>query len=102
MYPTQNATELSNDWQKNSRWYQVTRPYTADDVLKLRGKVKVEYSIARMGAEKLWNMLLSQDFVCALGAMTGNQAIHAIAAGLDAIYLSGWQVAADANSAGMM
>ncbi|MFL5772213.1 MAG: isocitrate lyase [Flavisolibacter sp.] len=102
MYPTKNAVELTNDWQNNNRWNQVNRPYTAQDVLKLRGKVRIEYSIARLGAEKLWNLLQQQEYVCALGAMTGNQAIQEIAAGLDAIYLSGWQVAADANSAGMM
>lgn len=102
MYSKQNVSELKIDWKENSRWENILRPYTADEVLKLRGKVKIEYSIARLGAEKLWRMLHRQDHVCALGAMTGNQAIQEVAAGLDAIYLSGWQVAADANVAGMM
>ncbi|HUR09813.1 MAG TPA: isocitrate lyase [Flavitalea sp.] len=102
MYATQSASDLTLEWQRNSRWKNILRPYTAEEVLRLRGKVKIEYSIARLGAEKLWRMLNRQDVVCALGAMTGNQAIQEIAAGLDAIYLSGWQVAADANVAGMM
>ena len=102
MYSKQNVSELKIDWQENSRWKNIIRPYTAEEVLKLRGKVKIEYSIARLGAEKLWKLLHRQPHVCALGAMTGNQAIQEVAAGLDAIYLSGWQVAADANVAGMM
>jgi isocitrate lyase len=93
---------LNAEWELNPRWKQVLRPYTAQEVLKLRGKVEIEYSLARQGAEKLWTMLHNQDFVAALGALTGNQAIQEVAAGLDAIYLSGWQVAADANIAGMM
>ena len=102
MNTTKSALELAIEWQQNTRWKNVIRPYTAEEVLKLRGKVRIEYSLARLGAEKLWKMLHQQDHVCALGAMTGNQAIQEIAAGLDAIYLSGWQVAADANVAGMM
>lgn len=97
-----NALDLAIEWQQNSRWKNIVRPYTAEEVLKLRGKVHIEYSLARLGAEKLWRMLHHQDYVCALGALTGNQAIQEVAAGLDAIYLSGWQVAADANVAGMM
>ena len=93
---------INAEWELNSRWTQVVRPYTAQDVLKLRGKVQIEYSLARQGAEKLWTMLHNQKCVAALGALTGNQAIQEVAAGLDAIYLSGWQVAADANIAGMM
>lgn len=102
MNTKQNALELAIEWQQNSRWENIIRPYSAEEVLKLRGKVRIEYSLARLGAEKLWKMLQQQDHVCALGALTGNQAIQEIAAGLDAIYLSGWQVAADANVAGMM
>ena len=102
MNTTQNALELAMQWQQSSRWENIIRPYSAEEVLKLRGKVRIEYSLARLGAEKLWKMLQEQDHVCALGALTGNQAIQEIAAGLDAIYLSGWQVAADANVAGMM
>lgn len=98
----QNAAQLAIEWQQNSRWKNLIRPYTPEEVLKLRSKVQIEYSIARLGANKLWNMLHQQEYVCALGALTGNQAIQEVAAGLDAIYLSGWQVAADANIAGMM
>ena len=102
MNTRQNALELAMEWQQSSRWENIIRPYSAEEVLKLRGKVRIEYTLARLGAEKLWKMLQEQDHVCALGALTGNQAIQEIAAGLDAIYLSGWQVAADANVAGMM
>jgi isocitrate lyase len=102
MNARQNALELAIEWQQNGRWKNIVRPYTPEEVLKLRGKVRIEYSLARLGAEKLWKMLHQQDHVCALGALTGNQAIQEVAAGLDAIYLSGWQVAADANVAGMM
>ena len=96
------ALQLTADWESNPRWNHITRPYTAADVIKLRGKVDIEYSLARHGAEKLWQLLHEQEYVAALGALTGNQAIQEVAAGLDAIYLSGWQVAADANVAGMM
>lgn len=97
-----SASELSVDWATNSRWKGILRPYTPEDVLRLRSKVAIEYSIAKMGAEKLWAKLTSQPSVSALGALTGNQAIQEVAAGLEAIYLSGWQVAADANVSGQM
>jgi len=90
------------EWATSARWKNVKRPYSPEDVLRLRGKVEIEYSLARRGAEKLWKKLMSQDHVAALGAMTGNQAVQEVAAGLEAIYLSGWQVAADANVAGSM
>ncbi len=90
------------DWETNSRWSGIERPYHAEDVLKLRGSVHIEHSLARLGANKLWKKLLGQDYVAGLGALTGNQAIQEVTAGLDAIYLSGWQVAADANLAGQM
>ncbi len=93
---------LRHDWATNPRWTGVQRPYTAEDVLRLRGSIDIEYSLARRGAEKLWKLLNNQPFVGALGALTGNQAIQEVSAGLDAIYLSGWQVAADANLAGQM
>lgn len=96
------AIQLAKEWANNPRWTGIERPYSAEQVLRLRGKVKVEYSIARLGAEKLWKLLQSQSSVAALGALTGNQAVQEIAAGLQAIYLSGWQVAADANIAGHM
>lgn len=94
--------KLTNDWATNLRWKNVERPYSAEEVIKLRGSVKIEHSLARLGAEKLWKKLNKQPFVAGLGALTGNQAIQEVAAGLEAIYLSGWQVAADANLAGEM
>jgi isocitrate lyase len=96
------ADQLRHDWQTNPRWAGITRPYSAEDVVRLRGTVAVEHSIARLGAEKLWASLHREDFVNALGALTGNQAMQQVKAGLKAIYLSGWQVAADANIAGEM
>ena len=96
------AEQLKLDWDNNPRWAGVTRAYTAEDVVRLRGTVHVEHSIARLGAEKLWKSLHQEDFVNALGALTGNQAMQQVKAGLKAIYLSGWQVAADANLAGEM
>jgi len=99
---TYNKETLAADWQTNSRWNGIIRPYTPEDVLKLRGKVLVEHTLARLGATKLWRRLNNQNYIAALGALTGNQAIQEVAAGLEAIYLSGWQVAADANLAGHM
>ncbi len=96
------AEQLKLDWNNNPRWAGVTRPYSAEDVVRLRGTVPVEHSLARLGAQKLWSSLQNQDFVSALGALTGNQAMQQVKAGLKAIYLSGWQVAADANLAGEM
>jgi isocitrate lyase len=94
--------QITQDWQENPRWKGITRPYSAQEVLRLRGAVDIEYTLARRGAEKLWRMLKEKPFVGALGALTGNQAVQEVAAGLDAIYLSGWQVAADANLSGQM
>ncbi|MBA3563801.1 MAG: isocitrate lyase [Gammaproteobacteria bacterium] len=96
------APELTADWTSNPRWRGVRRPYTVQDVLRLRGTVQIEHTLARLGAEKLWRYLHEKDFVGALGALTGNQAMQQVKAGLDAIYLSGWQVAGDANLAGDM
>jgi isocitrate lyase len=93
----QEVAQLKKDWAENPRWSGVTRPYSAEDVVRLRGSVKIEYTLARMGAEKLWNHLHSEPYVNALGALTGNQAMQQAKAGLKSIYLSGWQVAADAN-----
>ncbi len=98
--PTADALNL--DWSNNARWKGITRPYAAEEVVRLRGTVAVEHSLARRGAERLWRDLNHEPFVNALGAMTGNQAMQQVKAGLKAIYLSGWQVAADANSAGQM
>jgi isocitrate lyase len=94
-----NLRQLKKDWKTNPRWRGIVRPYAAEDVVRLRGTVEVEYSLARRGAEKLWKLLHSEPYIAALGALTGNQAIQQVRAGLNAIYLSGWQVAADANDA---
>ena len=94
--------ELETNWDGNLRWKGIKRPYTAEDVVRLRGSIQIEYTLARLGAERLWNLLHSEEYVAALGALTGNQAVQQVKAGLKAIYLSGWQVAADANLAGHM
>ncbi|MCB0635623.1 MAG: isocitrate lyase [Lewinella sp.] len=96
------AHQLETEWATNPRWAGLHRPYSAADVLKLRGSIQIEYTLARHGARKLWHRLHTQEVVSGLGALTGNQAIQEITAGLDAIYLSGWQVAADNNLAGQM
>jgi isocitrate lyase len=96
------AEQMTRDWQDNPRWRGVTRGYTAADVVRLRGTVRIEHSLARLGAEKLWRNMAAMPFVNALGALTGNQAMQQVRAGLKAIYLSGWQVAGDANLAGEM
>src|SRR5215470_14279 len=88
------------DWTTNERWSGVVRPYSFDDVLRLRGSIQIEYTLARLGAERLWNLMRCEAYVPALGAITGNQAIEMVQAGLTAIYGSGWQVAADGNTAG--
>ncbi|MFN4146309.1 MAG: isocitrate lyase [Runella sp.] len=94
--------KLVTEWTTNPRWEGVERSYTAEEVVNLRGNYHIEHSIARMGAKRLWQLLKSEPYVAALGALTGNQAIQQVQAGLKAIYLSGWQVAADANLAGEM
>lgn len=98
----QDAHHLKHDWQTNPRWQGISRPYSPEDVLSLRGSIKIEYTLARMGAERLWHLLNTEPYVNALGALTGNQAIQQVQAGLKAIYCSGWQTAADANVAGQM
>lgn len=102
MTQQERAAALLNDWNTNPRWEGITRPYTAEEVVKLQGSVKIEYTLAKNGAERLWEKLNNQDWVAGLGALTGNQAVQEVTAGLEAIYLSGWQVAADANLAGQM
>ena len=97
-----NIAALENQWRSNPRWQGITRPYKAEDVIRLRGTVQVEHTLARLGAERLWDLLHKEPYVAALGAMTGNQAIQQVEAGLQAIYVSGWQVAADANNSGQM
>ena len=94
--------QLQESWEMDNRWAGVERTYTAEDVIKLRGSIDIEYTMARRGAEKLWKLVKEEDFVNALGALTGNQAVQQVKAGLKAIYLSGWQVAADANLSGNM
>ncbi|GAA3680948.1 isocitrate lyase [Yimella lutea] len=95
-----SAEELTKDWETNERWKGIDRDYTAEDVVKLRGSFPIEYTLARRGSEQLWEKLHTEDFVNALGALTGNQAVQQVKAGLKAIYLSGWQVAGDANLSG--
>jgi isocitrate lyase len=96
------ADELRHAWRESPRWRGIERGYRPEEVVRLRGTIAIEYSIARLTAEKLWRYLNEKPFVNALGALTGNQAMQQVKAGLDAIYLSGWQVAADANLAGQM
>jgi len=91
---------LEQAWKSELRWQGTFRPYSGEDVIRLRGSVQVEYTIARLGADRLWELLHTEPYVHALGAMTGNQAVQQVLAGLKAIYASGWQVAADANNAG--
>ena len=94
------AEALEEQWATDPRWRGVERPYSGEDVVRLRGSVRVEHTIARLGAERLWELLGKRDYIAALGAMTGGQAVEMLKAGLEAIYLSGWQVAADANLSG--
>ncbi len=96
------AEELKKEWETSPRWKNIKRNYKAEDVVKVRGSYDVKYSVAEMGAQRLWDLLHKQDYINALGALTGNQAVQQIKAGLQAIYLSGWQVAADANLSGNM
>ncbi|OQO92168.1 isocitrate lyase [Saccharomonospora piscinae] len=96
----QDAAALEQEWKNNPRWRDVKRSYSAADVVKLRGSVVEEHTLARRGAEKLWDLLHTEDYIHSLGALTGNQAVQQVRAGLKAIYLSGWQVAADANLSG--
>jgi isocitrate lyase len=98
----QQIQALAKDWAENPRWKGIKRNYTPEDVVRLRGSIQIEHTLARRGAEKLWNMLNNEPFVNTLGALTGNQAMQQVKAGLKAIYLSGWQVAGDANLAGEM
>lgn len=102
MTTSQEINQLQKTWQENSRWKGVERGYSAEDVVRLRGTVKIEHSLAKMGAAKLWKLIHEENYVHALGALTGNQAMQMVKAGLKAIYISGWQVAADANLAGAM
>jgi isocitrate lyase len=98
----QSVAALKRHWSEDGRWLGVERPFTAEEVIRYRGSVPIEYTLARRGAERLWKLLASEDYIHALGAVTGNQAVQQVAVGLKSIYVSGWQVAADANLAGQM
>lgn len=102
MTKEERIKKIEQDWATNPRWEGIVRPYTAEEVVKLQGTVQIEYTLARNGAERLWDTMTKQGWIAGLGALTGNQAIQEVQAGLEAIYLSGWQVAADANLAGEM
>ncbi len=97
-----NAIELEQYWQHDPRWEGIQRPYKGEDVVRLRGSIEIEHTLARRGADRLWNLLQTEPYLPTLGALTGNQAVQQVQAGLKAIYLSGWQVAADNNLAGQM
>ena len=99
MHDKAQIIELENDWATNPRWDGVTRKYPASEVVRLRGSIQLHYTLAEMGATRLWHLLHTEPFIRALGALTGNQAVEMVSAGLKAIYLSGWQVAGDANDA---
>ena len=96
----EEAERLATDWEADERWQGIRRPYGPEEVVRLRGSLRVEHSLARLGAERLWRLLTTEDYVAALGALSGGQAVQMVKAGLKAIYLSGWQVAADANLSG--
>ena len=102
LHAVHDPKALEREWENDSRWSGITRDYSAEDVLRLRGSIDIEYTLAEMGAQRLWDLLQNETFVAALGALTGNQAIQQVRAGLKAIYVSGWQVAADANDAAQM
>lgn len=97
-----DSTKMQQEWLTDPRWKDVVRPYQAAEVCRLQGSIRIEHTLARLGAERLWNLLHTESYVPALGAMSGNQAVQQVKAGLKAIYVSGWQAAADANEAGTM
>ncbi len=99
MYTQEQITTLNTTWKESPRWSGITRGYSTEDVIRLRGSVQIDHTLARMGAERLWSLLENEAYIRALGALTGNQAVQMVQAGLKAIYVSGWQVAADANGA---
>jgi isocitrate lyase len=99
MFKPYNVAKIKEEWAENKRWQGITRPYSAEDVLRLRGSVQIEYTLARLGAERLWRLMKQEPYINALGAITGNQAVQQVQAGLKSIYVSGWQVAGDGNGA---
>ena len=102
MTKNERIDQLKKNWATDLRWQGVKRPYTAEEVIRLAGSVKIDFTLAKIGAQRFWELLHKEKYVAALGALTGNQAVQQVQAGLKAIYLSGWQVAADANLAGQM
>ena len=100
MSSNEQITGPDQRWNHDDRWKGIKRTYTVEDVLKLRGSMRIEYTLAKHGARRLWNMLQAEPYVPALSALAGGQAVQQVQAGLKAIYVSGWQVAADVNSAG--
>src|SRR5699024_4750730 len=98
----ERESRLQQDWDSNERWNGTERPYKAKDVIRVRGSIDIEHTIAKSGSKKLWQLLHSEDYINSLGALRGNQSVQQVKAGLKAIYLSGWQVAADANQSGEM
>ena len=98
----EHTNELEKEWVSNPRWKNVKRDYTAADVVRLRGSLQIEHTLAKCGAEKLWKLINEEDYINSLGALTGGQAVQQVKAGIKAIYLSGWQVAADANTSETM
>ncbi|RMG97968.1 MAG: isocitrate lyase [Chloroflexi bacterium] len=100
MFNPEEISRMKQDWQTNPRWQGIKRPYSPEDVLRLRGSIQIEHTLARLGAERLWKLMHETPYVHALGALTGNQAVQMVQAGLPAIYVSGWQTAADANTIG--
>ncbi len=96
---TRTTTELEQQWATDPRWQDVTRDYSASDVVRLQGSVIEEHTLARLGSQRLWQLIHDEDYVPALGALTGNQAVQSVRAGLQAIYMSGWQLAAQAGLA---
>ena len=99
---TNDVKRIEQDWAENPRWNHVKRDYRAADVVRLRGSVQIEYTLAHRGAEKLWRLVNDEDYINSLGAVTGGQAVQQVKAGVKAIYLSGWQVAADGNTSETM
>lgn len=99
MYTQKDISELKNDWEKNLRWKGIIRPYSPEKVVQLRGSLHIDHTLAKLGAKKLWDLLDKEPFIRAMGAMSGNQAVQQVQAGLKVVYVSGWQVAADANDA---
>ena len=98
----EQVDKIKNEWATNPRWLNIVRPYSAEDVVKLRGSLQIENTLSKLGSTKLWELLNTNKFIRSLGALTGGQALQQVKAGIKAIYLSGWQVAADGNTSNSM